>query len=122
MNPEEVTLALQALRAAEGCARGLARSRDQLREHFPLSPAAIETLPAEVEDDLDAFLKRYEQLVNIVQLCGAPHNWTNGERSVMWSASGSPRRGSALAAPHYWGLQGLEPLEDARVLAPGRSR
>ena len=67
MNPEEVTLALQALRAAEGCARRLARSRDQLRERFPLSPGAIEALPADVEDDLDAFLKRYEQLVNIIQ-------------------------------------------------------
>ena len=23
----------------------------------------------------------------IVQLCGAPHNWTNGETAVMWSRS-----------------------------------
>jgi uridylate kinase len=32
-----------------------------------LSSAAVVALPSEVEDDLDAFLKRYEQLVNTIQ-------------------------------------------------------
>ena len=67
MNAEEAVLARQALRAAEGCARRLTRSQGKLASDFPLSPAAVSALPPEVEDDLDAFLKRYEQLVNIIQ-------------------------------------------------------
>lgn len=67
MNPEEAALALQAIRAAEGCARRLARSREKLRPRFPLSAAAVGALSPDVEDDLDAFLKRYEQLVNTIQ-------------------------------------------------------
>jgi uncharacterized protein YutE (UPF0331/DUF86 family) len=34
---------------------------------FPLDPETLATLTADVEDDLDAFLKRFEQLVNTVQ-------------------------------------------------------
>ncbi len=67
MNPEEAALARQALRGAEGCARRLGRSRQKPAEHFPLAPARVTALPPEVEDDLDAFLKRYEQLVNAIQ-------------------------------------------------------
>ena len=67
MSPEEATLARQALRSAEGCARRLARSQGKLAAQFPLSPARLTALPPDVEDDLDAFLKRYEQLVNTIQ-------------------------------------------------------
>jgi hypothetical protein len=67
VNPEEAALARQALRAAEGCARRLARSRHKLASQFPLSASTVTMLPPDVEDDLDAFLKRYEQLVNAIQ-------------------------------------------------------
>ncbi|MBI2493811.1 MAG: hypothetical protein HYV94_17160 [Candidatus Rokubacteria bacterium] len=67
MSPEEAALARQALRSAEGCARRLARSQGKLAAQFPLSPARVMALPPDVEDDLDAFLKRYEQLVNTIQ-------------------------------------------------------
>lgn len=67
MSPEEAALARQALRSAEGCARRLARSQGKLAAQFPLSPARVTALPPDVEDDLDAFLKRYEQLVNTLQ-------------------------------------------------------
>lgn len=58
MNPEEAALARQALRAAEGCARRLGRSQEVFAPNFPLSPATATALRPEVEDDLDAFLKR----------------------------------------------------------------
>jgi len=48
-------------------ARRLARSPRELAADFPLSPATVRALPPEVEDDLDAFLKRYERLVNATQ-------------------------------------------------------
>jgi hypothetical protein len=67
VSPEEAALARQALRSAEGCARRLARSQGKLAAQFPLSPARVTALPPDVEDDLDAFLKRYEQLVNTIQ-------------------------------------------------------
>ena len=67
MNAEEAELARQTLRAAEGCAGRLARSQQKLAAHFPLSSAMVKALPPDVEDDLDAFLKRYEQLVNAIQ-------------------------------------------------------
>ena len=67
MSPEEAALAGEALRSAEGCARRLARSQAKLAAQFPLAPARLTALPPDVEDDLDAFLKRYEQLVNTIQ-------------------------------------------------------
>ena len=67
MNPEEAALARQALRSAEGCARRLARSQGKLAAQFPPSLARATALPPDAEDDLDAFLKRYEQLVNAIQ-------------------------------------------------------
>ena len=60
-------MATQALRAAEGCARRLVRSQRALAAQFPLLPATIGALAPELEDDLDAFLKRYEQLVSVIQ-------------------------------------------------------
>ena len=67
MSLEETALARQALRSAEGYARRLTRSQGKLAAQFPLSPARVTALPPDVEDDLDAFLKRYEQLVNTIQ-------------------------------------------------------
>jgi uncharacterized protein YutE (UPF0331/DUF86 family) len=67
VSPEEVALARQALRSAEGCARRLARSHGKLSAQFLLSAGQVTALPPDVEDDLDAFLKRYEQLVNAIQ-------------------------------------------------------
>jgi len=67
VSPEEAALARQALRSAEGCARRLTRSQGKLAAQFPLSPARVTALPPDAEDDLDAFLKRYEQLVNTIQ-------------------------------------------------------
>jgi uncharacterized protein YutE (UPF0331/DUF86 family) len=67
VSPEEAALARQALRSAEACARRLRRSQGTLAAQFPLSPARVAALPPEVEDDVDAFLKRYEQLVNAIQ-------------------------------------------------------
>jgi uncharacterized protein YutE (UPF0331/DUF86 family) len=67
MKDEETALARQALRAAEGCARRLERSQHKLAGHFPMSSTTLAELPVQAEDDLDAFLKRYEQLVNAVQ-------------------------------------------------------
>jgi uncharacterized protein YutE (UPF0331/DUF86 family) len=67
VNREEAALPGQALRAAEGCAPRLARSQRTLAAHFPLSAATVTALPPDVEDDLDAFLKRYEQLINAIQ-------------------------------------------------------
>jgi uncharacterized protein YutE (UPF0331/DUF86 family) len=67
VSPEEAALAHQALRSVEACARRLRRSQGTLATQFPLSPARVAALPPEVEDDVDAFLKRYEQLVNAIQ-------------------------------------------------------
>jgi len=67
VTPDETALAGQALRAAEGCARRLARSRRTLAGAFPLSAATVNALDPGVEDALDAFLKRFEQLVNSIQ-------------------------------------------------------
>lgn len=66
MRPEEAALVGQAIRAAEGCARRLRRSQQILGTVFPLSAMTIGALDPDVEDDLDAFLKRYEQLVNTI--------------------------------------------------------
>jgi uncharacterized protein YutE (UPF0331/DUF86 family) len=64
---EEASLARQALLAASACARRLERSHKKLAHRFPLTPATVAALPADAEDDLDAFLKRFEQLVNVIQ-------------------------------------------------------
>ena len=64
---EEGRLARQALIATAGCARRLQRSHRKLASRFPLAPADLRTLPPDAEDDLDAFLKRFEQLVGAIQ-------------------------------------------------------
>ncbi len=67
MSGEEAALARQALRAAEGCARRLRRSHDALGRLFPLAAEAVHALDPVAEDAVDAFLKRYEQLVLTIQ-------------------------------------------------------
>ena len=67
MTPEEAALVGEALRAADGCARRLRRSQRTLAPWFPLTARAIEGTSPEAEDDLDAFMKRFEQLVSTVQ-------------------------------------------------------
>jgi hypothetical protein len=67
MNADEVRLIRMALRAAAGCGRRLERSHANLAPVFPLAAAAIAAMDPDTEDDLDAFLKRFEQLVNTVQ-------------------------------------------------------
>jgi uncharacterized protein YutE (UPF0331/DUF86 family) len=67
MSLDEARLARQALLAAGGCARRLERSRQKLAGYFPIGAATIAMLSPDAEDDLDAFLKRFEQLVNILQ-------------------------------------------------------
>jgi hypothetical protein len=67
VSPEEPALAGQALRSAEGCVRRLTRSHGKLSGSSPLSAARVIALPPDVEDDLDAFPKRYEPLVNAIQ-------------------------------------------------------
>jgi uncharacterized protein YutE (UPF0331/DUF86 family) len=66
VTPEEATLVDQALRAAEGCARRLRRSERQVGL-FPLTARSIEGASPEAEDGLDAFMKRFEQLVESLQ-------------------------------------------------------
>jgi hypothetical protein len=66
---EETRLARQALQAAAGCARRLERSRTILASRFPLTPASATALPPDVEDDIDAFLKRFEQVVSASDAC-----------------------------------------------------
>ena len=55
------------MRAAEGYARRLRRSQAQLAGRLPLAPATGAGPDPEAEDDLDAFMKRFEQLVNTIQ-------------------------------------------------------
>lgn len=67
MNGEVRVLARQALLAAAGCARRLERSQKKLAARFPLAPEDLTALSPTDEDDLDAFLKRFEQLVTTIQ-------------------------------------------------------
>jgi uncharacterized protein YutE (UPF0331/DUF86 family) len=67
VTPEEAALVDQALRAAEGCARRVRRSQRQLTVLFPLTARALQEATPEAEDDLDAFMKRFEQMVSALQ-------------------------------------------------------
>jgi uncharacterized protein YutE (UPF0331/DUF86 family) len=67
VSTEEARLARQALVATAGCARRLQRSQKKLASRFPLAPAELRALPPDAEDDLDAFFKRFEQLVSTIQ-------------------------------------------------------
>ena len=67
MSAEEASLARQVLLVTASCARRLDRSSKKLAQHFPLTASTVTALPPDVEDDIDAFLKRFEQLVNAIQ-------------------------------------------------------
>jgi uncharacterized protein YutE (UPF0331/DUF86 family) len=50
-----------------GCVRRLGASHAKLRKLFPLDAERLESLSADDEEAIDAFLKRFEQLVATVQ-------------------------------------------------------
>lgn len=54
-------------RAAERVAARLRRSRQALAGVLPVTAADVGTLPAPAEDAIDAFLKRFEQLQDLIQ-------------------------------------------------------
>jgi uncharacterized protein YutE (UPF0331/DUF86 family) len=64
--PEDELLR-EALLAATGIAERLARSLDELRPLTPLTAERLERLDEAGEKTLDAFMKRYEQLVTTLQ-------------------------------------------------------
>jgi hypothetical protein len=64
--PEPALLRL-GLQAAERCATRLERSLARLEGLFPLDPVRLQGLAPQDQDDIDAFLKRFEQLVLILQ-------------------------------------------------------
>lgn len=67
MSLEEASLARQVLLVTVSCARRLERSHKKLAGGFPLTSLTVTLLTPDVEDDIDAFLKRFEQLVNAIQ-------------------------------------------------------
>lgn len=63
----EPALLRRGLAAAERCAARLERSLRQLGGLLPIDPARLPALDARQQDDVDAFLKRFEQLVLTLQ-------------------------------------------------------
>jgi hypothetical protein len=63
----EPALLRRGLVAAERCAVRLQRSVARLQALFPLDAARLQTLEPRRQDDIDAFLKRFEQLVLTMQ-------------------------------------------------------
>jgi hypothetical protein len=57
----------RGLAASERCAGRLERSLRRLHALLPIDPAHLATLEAGQQDDIDAFLKRFEQLVLTLQ-------------------------------------------------------
>ena len=66
MTPEPALLR-QGLIATERCAARLQRSLSRLQALFPIDVAGLESLEPRRQDDVDAFLKRFEQLVLTLQ-------------------------------------------------------
>jgi len=64
--PEPVLLR-RGLAATERCAARLDRSLQRLRDLLPIDPAHLPALEPRQQDDIDAFLKRFEQLVLTLQ-------------------------------------------------------
>jgi hypothetical protein len=64
--PEDALLR-RGLAAGERCALRLERSLRRLRPVLPIEPARLAKLDERQQDDLDAFLKRFEQLVLTLQ-------------------------------------------------------
>jgi hypothetical protein len=53
--------------AAERCAARLRRSLSRLEPLFPIDATGLQSLEPRRQDDIDAFLKRFEQLVLTLQ-------------------------------------------------------
>lgn len=67
MSAPEPALLRRGLVATEGCAARLERSLRRLRDLLPIDPARLPALEPRQQDDIDAFLKRFEQLVLTLQ-------------------------------------------------------
>ena len=67
MTLPEPALLRRGLVATERCAARLQRSLDRLQPVFPIDGAGLQELASERQDDVDAFLKRFEQLVLTLQ-------------------------------------------------------
>jgi hypothetical protein len=63
----EPALLRRGLVAAERCAARLERSLNRLRALFPIDAEALQALEPRRQDDIDAFLKRFEQLALSLQ-------------------------------------------------------
>jgi hypothetical protein len=63
----EPALLRRGLVATEGCVARLERSLRRLRDLLPIDPARLPALEFRQQDDIDAFLKRFEQLVLTLQ-------------------------------------------------------
>ena len=67
MTPPEATLLRRGLIATERCAAHLQRSLNRLQALFPIDAESLQSLNPRRQDDIDAFLKRFEQLVLTLQ-------------------------------------------------------
>jgi hypothetical protein len=67
MSAPEPALLRRGLAAMQRCALRLARSLGRLEPYFPIEAARLQELAPEHQDDIDAFLKRFEQLVLTLQ-------------------------------------------------------
>jgi len=67
VSPPEPALLRRGLAASERCAARLERSLRRLRALLPIDPAHLPALEPRQQDDIDAFLKRFEQLVLTLQ-------------------------------------------------------
>ena len=67
MSAPEPALLRRGLAATERCAARLERSLRRLRDLLPIDPARLPALEPRQQDDIDAFLKRFEQLVLTLQ-------------------------------------------------------
>ena len=67
MSAPEPALLRRGLVATERCAARLQRSLSRLEALFPIDAAGLQSLEPRRQDDIDAFLKRFEQLVLTLQ-------------------------------------------------------
>lgn len=67
MTAPEPALLRQGIVATQRCAARLRRSLGHLQPILPIDAAGLQNLEPEHQDDIDAFLKRFEQLVLTLQ-------------------------------------------------------
>ena len=67
MSAPEPALLRRGVSAMERCAVRLRRSLARLDAFFPIQAGRLQSLAPEQQDDVDAFLKRFEQLVLTLQ-------------------------------------------------------